>query len=105
MDHACGTRPRLAAEAEVWNRVHAYGRTASHADEAAALLKGVALVDMTRTVLERALMPLPVPLRTLDALHLATAEYLRAGEAIELASYNVRLVAAAQALGIPTARL
>jgi hypothetical protein len=39
-------------------------------------------------------------------LHLATLEYLRRqGEMIELASYDGRLIAAAQALGIPLASL
>jgi hypothetical protein len=57
-------------------------------------------------VLARALDPWPVPLRTLDALHLATADYLcRQGEPIELASYDRRLIAAAEALAIPIANL
>ena len=57
---------------------------------------------MSRPVLARALEPWPVPLRTLDALHLATLVFLRdGGEPIELASYDHRLLAAARALGIP----
>jgi hypothetical protein len=51
--------------------------------------------------LARALQPFPVAVRTPDGLHLATLEFLRAsGENIELASYDRRLIAAAQALGI-----
>lgn len=47
-----------------------------------------------------------MPLRTLDALHLATAEYLqRDGNDVELASYDTRLIAAAKALGIRIADL
>lgn len=93
-------------EYEVWNRVHAYGRTHSHAKEAMALLTGVELLDMERPVLARALQPLPGALRTLDALHLATMDYIRArGEDIELASYDGRMIAAAQALGIAIAPL
>ncbi|HYU11198.1 MAG TPA: hypothetical protein VEK82_01385 [Stellaceae bacterium] len=58
-------------------------------------------IEMTERVLVRALTPFPIPVRTLDALHLATIEFLRAqGETVELASYDNRLVAAAQALGI-----
>jgi hypothetical protein len=46
------------------------------------------------------------PVRTLDALHLATADYLRRqGEPVELASYDNRLIAAVQALGISLAAL
>jgi hypothetical protein len=40
--------------------------------------------------------------RTLDALHLAAVEFLRAsGQSVELATYDKRLTEAAQALGIP----
>jgi hypothetical protein len=53
-------------------------------------------------VLERALEPFPTPVRTLDALHLASVEFLRAnGQSVELASYDDRLIASARALGIP----
>ena len=93
-------------EYEVWNRVHAYGLTRSRATEARTMLIGIELVEMDRPVLARALEPLPVPLRTLDALHLATMDYLfSGGESVELASYDGRLTAAAQALGIPLAEL
>jgi hypothetical protein len=47
--------------------------------------------------------PFPVPVRTLDALHLATMAFLRNhGQAIEPASCDARLLAAARALQIPT---
>jgi hypothetical protein len=53
-------------------------------------------------VLARALEPIPVPLRTLDALHVASIEFLRdRGQAVELASYDERMLAAARALRIP----
>jgi hypothetical protein len=43
---------------------------------------------------------------TLDSLHLATAHFLnRQGEPAEFASYNGRLISAAQALAIPIAVL
>jgi hypothetical protein len=91
-------------EYEVWNRVYASGLTSSHASEASALLAGIELVEMERPVLARALEPLPLSLRTLDALYLATMVFLRGnGAAVELASYDSRLLAAAQALGIPMA--
>ena len=45
--------------------------------------------------------PFPIPVRTLDALHLASIEFLRdRRQSIELASYDDRLLAAARALGI-----
>jgi hypothetical protein len=93
-------------EYEVWNRVHTYGLIRSHANEARVMLMGIELVEMDRPVLARALEPLPVAVRTLDALHLATMDFLsNRGEAMELASYDNRLLAAAHALGIPVAAL
>ncbi len=93
-------------EYEVWNRVHAYGLSSSHANEATALLIGIELVAMDRPVLARALQPFPVAIKTLDALHLATLDFLGAqGDPVELASYDNRLIAAAQSLRIPLARL
>jgi predicted nucleic acid-binding protein len=93
-------------EFEVWNRVHAYRLATTHASEATTLLLGVEVLEMNRPILSRALEPWPVPVRTLDALHLATLEYLRRqGEMVELATYDRRLIAAAQALGIPLAAL
>ena len=88
-------------EYEVWNRIHARGLTRSHADEVHAVLDRVLLIDLTPSVLARALKPFPISVRTLDGLHLATIEHLRAGgDYIELASFDRRLVAGAQALGI-----
>ena len=93
-------------EYEVWNRLHAYGLTDLHGNAARVLLTGIELVEMDRMALARALEPLPIPLRTLDALHLATINFLHgASGAVELASYDNRLVAGARALGIPLAPL
>ena len=93
-------------EYEVWNRINALGRPADLEDAVRPLLNRIGLVEMDRPTLSRALEPWPVPLRTLDALHLATAEYLRRqGEAIELASYDNRLISAARAMRIPIATL
>ena len=88
-------------EYEVWNRVNALGRSASLADEVRALLNRTSLIEMDRPAVARALEPWPLPVRTLDGLHLATMDFLRKnGASIELASYDHRLTAAAQALGI-----
>ena len=89
-------------EYEVWNRVTALGQSVSLAAEVQALLNRISLIEMDRPALARALEPWPLPVRTLDGLHLATMDWLRSnGEVIELASYDNRLRAAAQALGIP----
>jgi len=93
-------------EYEVWNRVHAYGLTRSHSEEARVMLGGVELIELTESVLARAVEPFPVAVRTLDALHLATADFLRKSrQRIELASFDNRLLAAARALTIATAAL
>lgn len=93
-------------EYEIWNRVHAYDPTGGNIGPARTLLTGIELLQLDRAVLARALEPWPTALRTLDALHLATADYLRRqGELVELASYDNRLLAAASALGIPLAAL
>jgi len=93
-------------EYEVWNRIHAYGLTTTRADDARALLALVNFVELSEPALTRALHPFPIRIRTLDALHLATMESLRSrGETVELAAYDNRLVAGAQALGIPLATL
>jgi predicted nucleic acid-binding protein len=93
-------------EYEVWNRVHARGLAGPHLDNAQELLALVDLVELAPHVLVRALEPFPVPVRTLDGLHLASMVAVRAtGTVLELASYDARLAAAAQALGIPVASL
>ena len=57
-------------------------------------------LEMLPNVLARALEPFPAPVRTLDALHLASIEFLRGqGQTVELASYDDRLIHAAKALG------
>lgn len=91
---------------EVWTRLNAYGLASSHGDRANARLYRVNFVELSERVLARALEPFPIALRTLDALHLATVDFLRGrSEAIELASYDSRLIAAASAFGIPLAAL
>jgi uncharacterized protein len=89
-------------EYELWNRIHARGLSRSHGEEATALIGHVALIELAPPVLARALEPFPIPLRTLDALHLASLEFLRdRGLTLELASYDEGLLAAARALRIP----
>ena len=91
---------------EVWNRVHARGLGRSHGNDVRKFLAGVDLIEMVEPVLARALEPFPVPVRTLDALHLATVDFLRRrGQTVELASYDDRLAGAARALGVPLVAL
>ena len=86
----------------MWNRVHAQGLSRSHAQETHALIGRLALIELDPPVLARALEPFPVRVRTLDALHLASIEFLRSQrQAIELLSYDDRLLSAARALRIP----
>jgi predicted nucleic acid-binding protein len=91
---------------EFWNRVHARRLPSPQIEEARALLEAISFVELTPPVLARALEPFPIMVATLDGMHLATMEYLRDGGAeIELASYDERLAAAAEALGIRRAAL
>jgi predicted nucleic acid-binding protein len=91
-------------EYELWTRLNARGLGASHGEIARRLVERLALLELLPNVLARATEPFPAPVRTLDALHLASIEFLRErGQAIELASYDARLLAAARGLGIPLA--
>lgn len=88
-------------EYEMWTRLHARGLARSHGAEARALLGRVALIELAPPILGRALDPFPLPVRTLDALHLASIEFLRAhNQIVELATYDDRMSAAAKSLGM-----
>lgn len=89
-------------EYEVWTRVHARGLGASHGDSVRLLLGRLGFLELTPDVLLRALDPWPAAVRTLDALHLASVEFLRAlGQDVTLASYDDRIIGAARRLSIP----
>jgi predicted nucleic acid-binding protein len=88
-------------EYELWTRVHARKLTRSHGEAARALVARVALLELVSPVLLRALEPFPQPVRTLDALHLSSMEFLRERQpAIRLATYDSRQAAAAKVMGI-----
>ena len=71
-----------------------------------ALTLRLAFVELSPLILARALEPFPVPVRTLDAIHLASMLFLReAGQTVQLASYDDRLLTAARKLGIAVAPL
>jgi predicted nucleic acid-binding protein len=90
-------------EHELWVRLQALDLTATHGDAARAVLERVAMLELVAPVLERAAAPFPTPVRTLDALHLASADFLRQqGATVRVASYDQRLLAAARAMGLGT---
>jgi predicted nucleic acid-binding protein len=93
-------------EYELWTRLNARGLAASHGETARRLTERVAFLELLPSVLSRALEPFPTPVRTLDALHLASIEFLRGrGQSVQLASYDDRLIAAARAVDITIAPL
>ena len=93
-------------EYEVWTRLHARKLAPSHGDLARELISRMALVELAPVVLARAIEPFATAVRTLDALHLASIEFLRArGQAVELATYDQRMLAAARTLDIKPAAI
>lgn len=88
-------------EYELWTRVNARGAAGTHGEAVRELLSRVSLVALAPPVLARALEPFPSPVRTLDALHLATAHFLVArGQRLGLAAYDERMRACAERMGI-----
>lgn len=69
------------------------------------LLEEMEVVEPTMPVLRRASQPMPVPLGTLDAIHLATALLWRETRGLDLllATHDRALVTAARASGLRTA--
>lgn len=93
-------------EYETWTRINGLGLGATHGDVVRELLARIAFVELSPLVLARATEPFPVPVRTLDALHLASVEFLRSQhQVVHLATYDTRLERAAKRLGIPLAAL
>ncbi len=88
-------------EYELWTPLHARGLAESHGEAARWLLGRVAMLELVPSVLARALDAFPGPLRTLDALHLASCIYLiDHGQAVSLASYDRRMSDVARAMDI-----
>jgi uncharacterized protein len=88
-------------EFELWNRLHARDLGRSHGDLARLLLARLAWVELRADVLERALRPFATPVRTLDAIHLASLSFLRErGRAVELATYDRRMADAVGTMGV-----
>ncbi len=88
-------------EYELWVRLNARGSSTTHREAAGELLAHLAFVELIEPILQRARDAFPVPVRTLDALHLASIEFLREqGADIRLATYDRRQSECAEALGI-----
>ena len=89
-------------EYEIWTRIHALEMGDSHGAAVRDLLARVAIVELAPPVLTRALEPWPAPLRTLDALHLATIAFLlERRQQVSLATLDRRMLNIAGTLGIP----
>lgn len=88
-------------EYELWTRLHARGADHRRQEAASAVVGRIAFVELAPPVLQRALEPFPLPVRTLDALHLASIDFLtRSGQQVRLAAYDRRMVSLAGAMDI-----
>ena len=89
-------------EYETWTRLHARNLAESHGEAARTIIGRIALLELSPVVLTRALTGFPMAVRTLDALHLASIDFLRRqGQTVELATYDRRMADAARAMGVP----
>jgi hypothetical protein len=89
-------------EYEVWTRLNALGLASSHGEDLRAIIARLGFLELAPPVLARALEPYPVPVRTLDALHLASIDFLQGlGQRPSLATYDGRMAEAATAMLIP----
>jgi predicted nucleic acid-binding protein len=92
-------------EYELWTRLQARGLAGSHGAAARTLVGRLAILELTPNVLARVLEPFPLPVRTLDAMHLASADFLRGQkQKVEIASYDERLSSAALKMGFSISR-
>lgn len=88
-------------EFETLCRLHATGRSGTHEGAAREILARIAMLELVEPVVARVTLPFPEPVRTLDALHLASMAFLEEqGVELRLATYDRRLSAAARALGM-----
>lgn len=85
---------------ETWVRLHDRGLVARSEAVLRALLEQMTFLELAGPVLARAREPFPLRVRTLDALHLASADYLRSRNLdVRFATYDRRMGAAAEAMG------
>ena len=87
-------------EYELWTRLHSKGLSNAHSESARDILSRVNIIEMSPDVLERVLEPFPIRVRTLDAIHLSTFNFLhRHRVKLKLATYDQRMKEAALSLG------
>lgn len=91
------TLDRFRAEEKVSDVEIAHRREAIY-----RLLRSTEIVDISRTILQRAAQPLPTVLGTLDAIHLATAALWRERKSRDLilATHDRALGRAARSMGL-----
>jgi hypothetical protein len=93
-------------EFECWVRVHAYGKAETHGAMLGEVLAALDLVSLDESACARCRAPFPTPVRTLDAVHLAAADFLRLrGFSVQIATYDARMQEAAAAMGFGLAPL
>ncbi|HEX7880827.1 MAG TPA: PIN domain-containing protein [Candidatus Eisenbacteria bacterium] len=85
---------------ETWTRLHAAGRGQSHGEAARILLAGIMFIELTPEILEPLVEGFRLPLKTLDAIHLATLRWLDEQQTrVQLATYDEKLASTARRLG------
>lgn len=89
------------ARVEVVRAVRHHGRPATA--RAAALLDGLSLLALDDVLLDSAAAIDANQLRSLDAIHIASAQQLEA-QLDALVSYDERMLTAARSLGVPVSR-
>jgi predicted nucleic acid-binding protein len=92
--------PLLVSSALTWTEVlRAVRRARGNASRAERVLDGIGLVPIDDGIVRAAATLRPVALRTLDAIHVATAASLGA-DVSEVVTYDVRLASAASDAGL-----
>ena len=88
---------------EVLNRLQTYEAKPALRLDAIRVLEKINLIKLTDDVLARAERPFPRHVRTLDALHLATAAWVAEQEpSLQIATFDKRMAETAEAIGIRT---
>lgn len=94
-------RARLDGRILRRSRYHQVDLARSHGDLVRLFLARVSLLELDPTVIGRATQPFSATTRILDALHLASASWLRErGGDVRVAAYDRRLAGAAEAIGL-----
>lgn len=89
-------------EYEAWTRLNERRLASSHGEALRTLLDRLAFLELSPVVLVRAIEPFPAPVRTLDAMHLASVDFLRSRRVdVRLATYDGRMTEAARRSHIP----